>query len=96
MPHLPELSLSGVQLGQAVVAIHAVLAMGNEYHSGMVRVTLAAVPRRSRMLAAKAVVVAAAVAVSATAAVAGCLVVSRLLLPAHDRSCARPPARCCT
>jgi ABC-2 type transport system permease protein len=80
---LPELSLTGVQLGQAVVAILAVLVMGNEYSSGMIKVTLAAVPRRSRMLAAKAVVVAAVVAVAATVAVAGCLVVGQLLLPAH-------------
>jgi ABC-2 type transport system permease protein len=80
---LPKLSLTGVQLGQAVVAILSVLVMGNEYSSGMVRVTLAAVPRRSRVLAAKAVVVAVVVAVAATVAVAGCLVVGRLLLPAH-------------
>src|SRR5581483_9174990 len=39
-------SLTGVQLGQAVVAILAVLLIGEEYGSGMVRVTLAAVPRR--------------------------------------------------
>jgi len=81
---LPKLSLTGVLLGQAVVAILAVLVMGNEYSSGMVAVTLSAVPRRSRVLAAKAVVVAAVVAVAAAVAVAGSLVVGRLLLPAHD------------
>ncbi|GAA2071651.1 ABC transporter permease [Actinomadura alba] len=81
---LPKLSLTGVQLGQAVVAILAVLVMGNEYSSGMVKVTLTAVPRRSRVLAAKAVVVAAVVAVAAAVAVAGSLIVGRLLLPTHD------------
>jgi ABC-2 type transport system permease protein len=81
---LPKLSLTGVQLGQAVVAIFAVLVMGNEYSSGMIRVTLTAVPRRSRVLAAKAVLVAAVVAVAAAVAVAGSLIVGRLLLPAHN------------
>lgn len=81
---LPKLSLTGVQLGQAVVAILAVRVMGDEYSSGLVTVTLAAMPRRGRVLAAKAVVVAAVVAVASAVAVAGCLVVGRLLLPAHD------------
>ena len=82
-PDLPQLSLTGVQLGQAIVAILAVLVMGDEYRSGMVTVTLAAVPRRGRVLAAKAVVVAAVVAVTAAVAVAGSLLVGSLLLPAH-------------
>jgi ABC-2 type transport system permease protein len=81
---LPRLSLTGVQLGQAVVAILGVLVMGNEYSSGTVRVTLAAVPCRLRVLAAKAVIVTVVVAVAAAVAVAGCLVVGRFLLPAHD------------
>ena len=38
-------SLIGVQLGQAIVAILAVLVIGGEYGTGMVRVTLAAMPR---------------------------------------------------
>lgn len=81
---LPKLSLTGVQLGQAVVSILAVLVMGNEYSSGVIRVTLTAVPRRSRVLAAKAMVVAGVVAVAAAVAVAGSLLVGRLLLPVHD------------
>jgi ABC-2 type transport system permease protein len=81
---LPKLSLTGVHLGQAVVATLAVLVMGNEYSTGMVTVTLTAVPRRSWVLAAKAVVVAAVVAVAAAVAVAGSLIVGQLLLPAHD------------
>jgi ABC-2 type transport system permease protein len=81
---LPKLSLTGVQLGQAIVAVLAVLVIGNEYSSGMVRVTLTAVPRRTRVLAAKALVVAGVVAAAAVVAVAGSLIVGRLLLPAHD------------
>jgi ABC-2 type transport system permease protein len=90
-PDLPKLSLTGVQLGQAVVAILAVLVMGNEYSSGMVTVTLTAVPRRTRVLAAKAVVVVAVVAAAATVAVAGSLVVGRLQLPAYQMA-GRPAA----
>ena len=88
---LPKLSLTGVQLGQAVVAVLAVLVMGNEYSTGMVHVTLAATPRRIRVLAAKAVVVTAVVAVAATAAVAGSVVVGRSMLPAYDHTL-RPAA----
>ncbi|GAA2616439.1 ABC transporter permease subunit [Dactylosporangium fulvum] len=80
---LPRLSLTGVQLGQAVVAILAVLVMGNEHSTGMVRVTLTALPRRARVLAAKAAVTAGAVAAASVVAVAGAVVVSRTLLPAH-------------
>jgi ABC-2 type transport system permease protein len=81
---LTKVSLLGVQLGQAVVAILAVLVIGNEYTTGMVRVSLAAVPRRTRLLAAKALVTAAAAGAAAAAGVAGSLLVGRLLLPAHE------------
>ena len=43
---LARLSLSGVQAGQAIVAIIAVLAVSGEYSTGMIRVTLTAMPRR--------------------------------------------------
>ncbi len=38
-----KLSLTGVQVGQAIVAIIAVLAISNEYSTGMIRVTLTAI-----------------------------------------------------
>lgn len=81
---LTKVSLTGVQLGQAVVAILAVLVIGNEYSTGMVRVSLAAVPRRTRLLAAKAAVTVAVTAVAATAGVAGSLLAGAALLPAHE------------
>lgn len=81
---LPKLSLTGVQLGQAIVAILAVLAIGNEHSTGMLTVTIAAMPRRNQILAAKAAVVTAVVAVTAAVAVAGSLIAGQLLLPAHD------------
>ncbi len=64
-----RVSLTGVALGQALVAVLGVLVIGGEYASGTVRLTLTAVPRRMRVLAAKAVVVTAlagAVAVPST------------------------------
>jgi ABC-2 type transport system permease protein len=54
-------SLTGVYLGQAVVAILGVLVVGTEYSTGTMRLTLAAVPRRICVLAAKAGVVVAIV-----------------------------------
>jgi ABC-2 type transport system permease protein len=81
---LTKLSLIGVQLGQAVVAILAVLVIGNEYSTGMVRVTLTASPRRTRVLVAKAVIVTGVVAAAAVLAVLGSLAAGRFILPAHE------------
>jgi ABC-2 type transport system permease protein len=76
-----EVSLTGVYLGQAVVTMLAVVMVGSEYSTGMIRTTLAAVPRRLTMLAAKAAVLLAGVLVTGTAGVLGSLVAGRLLLP---------------
>jgi ABC-2 type transport system permease protein len=76
-------SLTGIQLGQAVVAILAVLAIGGEYSTGMVRVSLAAVPRRTVVLAAKAAVLTAVVVTAASLAVVVSLLAGRLILPGH-------------
>jgi ABC-2 family transporter protein len=54
-------SLGGVYLAQMAVATLAVLAIGTEYGSGMIRTTFSALPRRRVVLAAKAAVVAAVV-----------------------------------
>jgi ABC-2 type transport system permease protein len=76
-----KLSLTGVQLGQAVVAVLAVLVIGNEYSTGMIRVTLTALPRRTVMLAAKAAVLTSLVLAASLLAVAGSLLAGRLILP---------------
>ena len=78
-----KLSLTGIELGQAVVAILGVLAISGEYSSGMIRVTLAAMPRRPAVLAAKASVVTAVVLAAGTIAVLGCLLVGHLMLPGN-------------
>jgi ABC-2 type transport system permease protein len=77
-----KLSLVGLDLGQAVIAVLAVLAITDEYGAGMIRVTLAAIPRRGGMLGAKAVNIAGLALVTAVPAVAGCLIAGRLFLPA--------------
>jgi ABC-2 type transport system permease protein len=84
-----KLSLTGIQCGQAVVAILAVLMVSNEYSSGMMRVTLAAMPRRERALAAKAVVLAAVVLVAGAVAVLGSVLAGHLIMPGHGFTAAR-------
>jgi ABC-2 type transport system permease protein len=78
-----KLSLTGIQLGQAVVAVLAVLVIGNEYSTGMIRVTLVAIPRRTVVLAAKAAVLSALVLAASLLAVAGSLLAGRFILPGH-------------
>ncbi|WP_018350650.1 ABC transporter permease [Longispora albida] len=72
-----QLSLTGVQLGQIVVAVLAVMLFGNEYSTGLIRLTLAATPRRWTVLAAKALVLTGPVLLAAGVAVAGSVVAGR-------------------
>lgn len=76
-----KLTLTGVYLGQAPVAILALLMISGEYSSGMIRTTLTAVPRRVTALAAKAVALTGAVTAGGTAAVLGAVLAGRLMLP---------------
>ena len=78
-----RLSLTGVQLGQAVVAVLAVLILGNEYSTGMIRTTLTAVPRRTAVLAAKALLVVAGVLISAFWGVLGSVLIGHTVLTRH-------------
>jgi ABC-2 type transport system permease protein len=78
-----KLVLSGVQVGQAVVAVLAVLAVGGEYGTGMIRTTLAAVPRRGLVLTAKAAVIAAVVLITAALGTAGSVLAGRVILSGH-------------
>ena len=78
-----KLSLTGVQAGQAIVAIIAVLAVSNEYSTGMIRITLTAMPRRLAVLAAKATLVAGLVLAVSAVAVLASVLAGRLILPGH-------------
>ena len=84
-----KLSLTGVMLGQAVIAILAVMTISSEYSSGMIRTTLTAMPGRAAVLAAKAAVLAGLVLAAGTLAVLGSLLAGRLLLPGHGFTAAR-------
>ncbi len=73
--------LSGIDLSQATVAILAVLAISAEYSTGMIRVTLTAMPRRITVLTAKAVVLTGPVLVAGALGVLASTLAGRLILP---------------
>jgi ABC-2 type transport system permease protein len=75
-----KISLFGVQVGQAMVAILAVLAISGEYSTGMIRTTLAAMPRRVTVLAAKAAVVSGLTLAAGTVSVLASMMVGRRIL----------------
>jgi ABC-2 type transport system permease protein len=78
-----KLSLAGVQLGQAMIVILAVLMISGEYATAMIRITLTAIPHRLSMLTAKAAILTALVLAAATIAVLTSLLAGRLILPAN-------------
>jgi ABC-2 type transport system permease protein len=78
-----KVSLTGIYLGQAIVTIVAVTAVSGEYSSGMIRLTLAATPRRWLVLAAKAAVVGTASLIAGALAVLASVLAGRLLLDGH-------------
>jgi ABC-2 type transport system permease protein len=78
-----KLSLTGIYLGQAIVAILAVLAIGGEYSTGMIRLTLTAMPGRLTVLAAKAALVTGCALVAGAVAVLCSVLAGRLILPGH-------------
>ncbi|MCW2932551.1 MAG: hypothetical protein JWM19_3513 [Actinomycetia bacterium] len=83
-----KLALTGLYLGQVLAACVGVLVVGGEYDTGMIRVTLAAMPGRLRVLAAKAVVVLAAVLAASLVGVLGSFIAGRLILPGRGLSAA--------
>ncbi len=87
-----KLSLTGIQLGQAIVVIVAVTLVSGEYSNGMIRFSLAAVPRRSVMLAAKATVISVVVAVVSAVAVLGSVLAGQVFLPGNGFTAANGAA----
>jgi len=76
-------SFTGIYPAQAVVAVAGVLAVGNEYSTGMIKLSLTAMPRRLTWLFAKATVLTVPVLTAAALAVAGTALAGRLILPGH-------------
>lgn len=73
--------LAGVALGQAVAVVLGVMLLGGEYGTGMIGLSLAATPRRTSLLLAKAANLVALMAVSGALGVLSSYVCGRLLLP---------------
>ena len=76
--------LGALHLSQIAIGMLGVLAVTGEYSSGMIRATLAAVPQRRLLLAAKALVLTAAVAVTGIAACLAAYLAFQAFLPAGD------------
>ncbi|MFF4415753.1 ABC transporter permease [Streptosporangium sp. NPDC001559] len=76
-----RISLFGVQVSQAVVAVLAVSAISGEYGTNMIHLTLTAMPRRTGVLAAKAITLAGlTLIVGSVAVLASALATRRILL----------------
>jgi len=90
-----KISLTGVVLGQAVVAILAVSIIGGEYSTGMIRTSLVAMPCRAGVLVAKATVLSGLVMAAGIIGVLGSVLAGRLILPGSGAATdqARPGAR---
>ena len=88
-----KVSLTGIYLGQAVVAVLAVLTVGDEYGTGMIQLTFTAMPRRATVLAAKAAVVCGLVLAAAAITVLASVLIARQMLPGNGFTAAHgyPP-----
>jgi hypothetical protein len=75
--------LAGVFIGLIAVVVAGALFITAEYRRGMIRVTLAASPRRGRVLAAKAIVLAAVTFAAGLIGAAGAVWVGDRLLAGH-------------
>ncbi len=76
-----KLSLTGVYLGQVLVAVCAGTIMSAEYGTGMIRATLTAMPNRIAVLGAKAIVAAGWALAAGIGGVVGSVVLGQLVLP---------------
>src|SRR5262249_21951971 len=86
-----RISLGGLHLSQVAIGLLGVLTITSEYGTGMIRATLAAVPQRRLMLAAKALVLAAATLTTGIAASFAAYAVFQALLPAPPAPPPPPP-----
>ncbi|CAM5454295.1 ABC transporter [Streptomyces spiroverticillatus] len=76
-----RLGLTGFMAGQVVAAVLGVLAAGNEYGTGMMHTTLAAIPRRGTVLRAKAAVLTAVLLPTGAAGALGSLLIGGAVQP---------------
>ncbi len=76
-------SFTGIYPAQAVAAVAGVLALSNEYSTGIIKLSLTAMPRRLTWFFAKATVLTIPALIAAALAVAGAALAGRLILPGH-------------
>jgi len=74
---------TGLSLGQLAICVLGVLVIASEYSTGVIRASLLAVPRRLRMLAAKALVFAVIVFVIGEVAAFGSFFAGSAILHSH-------------
>ena len=87
-----QVSLRGIYLAQLAIGVLGVLVITGEYSTGMIRSTLAAVPRRQPVLLAKALVFAALVfAVSLLSTVTAFLLGQRAQASTHGQATLSTP-----
>lgn len=83
-------ALTGLWIGQSIVAVLGVLMAANEYATGTIHTTLTAIPDRLRVLTAKAVLLAGITTAAAVPAVGGSLLAARSILPTGGHKLAHP------
>lgn len=88
----PQQALAGTFAGLVVVVVIGAMFMTAEYRRGLIRTTLTASPRRGRVLAAKAIVLAAVTFVAGLAAVAIAIPLGEHLLHENGNPIAPVPA----
>ena len=79
-----RLALAGIHLSQIAFGVLGVLVITSEYGTGMIRATLAAVPRRRTVVAAKAIVFTTTALVIGTASSFGAYLAFQAALPPGD------------
>jgi ABC-2 type transport system permease protein len=79
-----RVSLGGMHLSQIAMGLLGVLVITSEYGTGMIRASLAAVPQRRLMLAAKTLVFAVTAVIAGIAASFGAYLIFQALLPVGD------------
>jgi ABC-type transport system involved in multi-copper enzyme maturation permease subunit len=83
-----QLSLTGLLVGQLIIAVLGVLTVTSEYSTGMIRTSLAAMPRRGPLIAAKAAVFAAVALITGLAACFASFFIGQALMTSHHLNAA--------
>jgi ABC-type transport system involved in multi-copper enzyme maturation permease subunit len=78
-----QTSLYGLVLGQLIIAVLGALSVTSEYSTGMIRTSLASMPRRGTLIAAKAVVFTAVALVTGLVASFGAFFAGQALMASH-------------